>query len=338
VKAGDTLSIGGVRVTRMALGGAPLGNLFHPVSDADAVETVHAAWELGIRYFDVAPLYGYGLAEQRMGMGLGSVERGSYALTTKVGRLLRVPSEANAGLRDRTQMFDGEPFYKDTPAVEPVWDFSYDGALRSLEESLDRLGVDRVDVVHVHDPEDHVDAALSGACRALLDLRDQGVIGAVGVAVDFVPPAERFVREADVDCVLIAGRWTLLDQEALTGLLPAASARGVAVIAAGVFNSGVLAAPGEGATFNYVPCPPEVLSRVRQMDAVCRRYDVPLKAAALQFPFRHPAVVSVVSGARSVGEITENARLLEVTIPDDVWEELAAECAVPLHPAEARVG
>jgi D-threo-aldose 1-dehydrogenase len=332
MKVTDQTSIRGVPVTRLALGGAPLGNLFQPVPDADATATIRAAWDLGIRFYDVAPLYGYGIAETRMGSSLASTDRNEFALATKVGRLLRVPAEASARQPDLTQMHEGQPFYKNTPSAEPVWDFSYDGAMRSLEESLARLGMDRVDIVHVHDPDDHVEEALSGAFRALIELRDQGVIGAVGVGIDNAAPAARFVREVDIDCVLIAGRWTLLDHEARRVLLPAARARGVGVIAAGVFNSGVLANPSEGATFDYVPCPPDVLARTRLLQSVCSRYDVPLKAAALQFPLRHPAVVSVVSGARTPAEITENAALFEMNIPDELWSDLARECGVPTHP------
>lgn len=329
MRAGEKTAVRDVVITRLALGGAPLGNLFQPVRDDEATSTIAAAWQRGIRFFDVAPLYGYGIAETRMGHGLAHVGRRDFALATKVGRLLRRPSEATAKQRDLTQLHDGEPFYKDTAEAEPVWDFSYDGAMRSMEESLLRLGLDRIDIVHVHDPQDHLDEALSGACRALIELRGQGVIGAVGVAIDYAAPAARFVHEADIDCVLIAGRWTLLDHSALTVLLPAAQARGVAVLAAGVFNSGVLANPTPGATFDYVPCPLDVLERARAVQSVCARYDVPLKAAALQFPFRHPAVVAVVSGARAPAEIEENATLFERDIPEELWSELAARCGVP---------
>lgn len=333
MKPTDTVAVRGLSVTRLGLGTAPLGGLFTSVPDDVAGATVEAAWDLGLRLFDTAPLYGYGSAERRLGEALDGRPRNAFSLATKVGRLLREVSEGDGLDLDRTQMHEGQPFYKDTSYAVPVFDFSYDGALRSLEESLVRLGVDRLDIVHVHDPDDHVEEAISGACRALIDLRDQGVIGAVGVGIDHCSPAVRFVEQVDLDCLLIAGRWTLLDQEALTSLLPRALERGVGIFAAGVFNSGVLANPNGSSTFDYVPCSADVLTRAQRMEAVCARYDVPLKAAALQFPYRHPAVVAVVTGARSPFEITENVELAGLRLPTDLWEELAEECGVPNLPA-----
>jgi D-threo-aldose 1-dehydrogenase len=332
MKPTDTVRVRGLSLPRLGLGTAPLGGLFTSVADSDAHATVDRAWDAGIRFFDTAPLYGYGSAERRLGTALADRPRDAFTLATKVGRLLRPVSEGDGSDVDRTQMHEGQPFYKDIGEAVPVFDFSYDAALRSLEESLERLGVDRIDVVHVHDPEEHLDEAIGGACRALVELREQGVIGAVGVGIDYCAPAVRLVDEVDIDCLLIAGRWTLLDHEALTALLPRALDRQVAIIAAGVFNSGVLAAPTAGATFDYVPCAPDMLARAQRLGEVCARYDVPLKAAALQFPYRHPAVAAVVTGARTPAEIAENVELAALELPEALWAELSAECGVPELP------
>jgi D-threo-aldose 1-dehydrogenase len=301
------------------------------VSDEAALATVTRAYELGLHYFDTAPLYGYGSAERRLGEALSVFPRSSFALSTKVGRLLRNPSThvARFGV-DATQTYEGVPFYKDTGPDVPYFDFTYDGAMRSIDESLSRLDLDYVDLAHVHDPEGHLDQALNGACRALRDLRDQGVVGAVGVGTDYSNTAVRFIEEADIDCVLIAGRWTLLDHDAMNELLPRAASRGVPVIAAGVFNSGVLASSRNGGTFDYTPCPTEIRERAAKLEMVCGRFDVPLKAAALQFPFSHSAVVSVVVGARSPEEIEENVHLADLEIPEELWHALNEECGVLL--------
>jgi D-threo-aldose 1-dehydrogenase len=293
-----------VNLPRLGLGTAPLGGLFAPVAEADAIAVVERALAAGIRLVDTAPLYGYGVAEERVGRVLAREPRESFLLSTKVGRLIR------PGTPD-------QEFLNAPPGRAAVFDFGYDGALRSLEESLERLGLDRVDIVLVHDPDDHVDGALAGAVRAVVDLRDQGVVGAVGVGVN--RPLSRFVREADLDCVLLAGRHTLLDRSAVDEFLPLCLERGVSVIAGGVFNSGVLA---EGATFDYAPAGRDVLERVEALRAVCERHGVPLKAAALQFPLRHPAVTTVLTGVRSVAELEENVRLFALDLPADLWAEL----------------
>jgi D-threo-aldose 1-dehydrogenase len=285
---------------------------------------------LGIGFFDTAPLYGYGVAERRLGQALAGFDRQHYAVETKVGRLLRVGAADGGDPSVDTPQYAGEPLYKDTGEAVPVFDFSYDAAMRSIEESLDRLGLDRVDIVHVHDPDDYIDEAINGACRAVRDLRDQGVVGAVGIATDFTQTAVQIIRAADVDCVLIAGRTTLLDHSAITTLLPLASGRGIAVIAASVFNSGILADPFRNLAFAYTPAPPEILDRARAMSAVCDRYGVPLAAAALQFSFRHPSVAGVLVGCRTPDEIAENVRWLAIDIPDELWSALADECGVPL--------
>jgi D-threo-aldose 1-dehydrogenase len=298
-----------VRLPRLGLGTAALGGLFAAVDDDEALATIDRAWERGIRFFDTAPLYGHGLAEDRLGRALAGRARDEYVLATKVGRLLRTDAPPDPG----------QSFWHGAPAAKPVFDFSADGVRRSHVESLDRLGLDRVDVLHVHDPDDHYEEALSGALPALGQLRDEGAIEAVGVGMNQVELPARFVREAGVDCLLVAGRWTLLDRSAGADLLPLCRDRGVAVIAGGALNSGLLAG---GATFDYLPAPPAWRDRAARLGETCRRHDVPLLAAALQFPLRHPAVASLLLGPRSVAELDESLDALTLEIPDYVWDEL----------------
>src|SRR5262245_37432756 len=301
-----------VEVTRLGLGCAPLGNLFATVADDEARAVVGAAWDAGVRFFDTAPLYGHGLSEIRLGRALAGRTRDEYAIATKVGRLL-VP--------DPTPPDMG---FVDVPPMRPSFDFSYDATLRSLEESLVRLGLDRVDVLHVHDPDDHMEQAIRGAGRALVRLRDEGVVGAIGAGMNVVAPLARLVREVDLDCVLVAGRYTLLEQPALDELLPLCEARGVAVIAAGVFNSGVLAADRSAvaATYDYLPAPPAVLARARALRAACERAGVAVEAAALQLPLAHPAVACVLTGTRSADETRRNAADFERPIEPRLWQSL----------------
>ncbi|WP_199521333.1 aldo/keto reductase [Jiangella anatolica] len=283
------------------LGLAPLGK------DAGAPwrETVDAAWDAGVRFFDTAPLYGPSRrAEQRLGAALHGRARGSFAVATKSGW---------------TMLDDGAR----------VADFSYDATLRSVAESLRLLGVDRLDVLHVHDPAEHHDAALAGAYRAAVRLREEGVVGHIGAGFNDGPAAARFVAAADLDCVLIALRYTLLDQSALASLLPLCDEREVAVIAAGVFGSGLLADPADGAPYAYAPAPPELVGRARRLAAVCARYGVPLAAAALRFPFGHPAVRSVVVGAGTPAEIADDVRLAGLDVPRELWAELVSEGLLP---------
>ncbi|HLW60988.1 MAG TPA: aldo/keto reductase [bacterium] len=311
-------------VTRLGLGTAPLGGLFEAVADRRAHATVERAYETGLRFFDTAPLYGYGLAEQRIGHVLRGKPRGEYVLSTKVGRLLRAGAPP-----DLTQFDRGKPFYQGTPDVSPIFDFSYDGVMRSIEESLTRLELDRVDILHIHDPDAHYPEACGGAYRALDHLRREGTIAAVGAGMNQAELLERFVREVDLDCVLVAGRYTLLDQAALGGLLPACRARQVAVIVGGVYNSGILADPRMGATFDYVPAPPGLVAKAQHIHAICQRHGVPLKAAALQFPFGHPAVSAVLIGCRSSAEVDENIQCLRYPIPAALWENLRRERLLP---------
>jgi D-threo-aldose 1-dehydrogenase len=302
----------GVAVTRLGLGCAPLGGLYEPVSEAQARATVDAAWELGARYFDTAPHYGAGVSERRVGAALRERPREEFVVSTKVGKML-VPGAPGA------REFAGEP------PLGRVFDFSRDAVLRSLEGSLERLGLDRVDVVLVHDPDDHMDQAIGEALPALAALRDEGAIRAIGAGMNGAAPLARIVREADVDCVLVAGRYTLLDQSAAGELLPLCGERGVAVVPGGVFNGGVLTDPRPGAYYDYEPAPPEVLGRARRIAAVCARHGVPLPAAAMAFPRRHPAVACVLVGARSAAEVRADVADWERAVPDELWDELVAE-------------
>ena len=302
-----------LRVTRLGLGSAPLGGLFEEVTDDEAHRVVEAAWQAGIRFFDTAPLYGHGLAEKRLGAVLRTKHRDEFVLASKVGRLLRAGAPPEPGQA-----------YKGAPAVNPVFDFSYDGVMRSVEESLKRLGLDRIDVLHIHDPDHHFEEALSGAYRALDQLRAEGTIKAVGAGMNQAEMLARFAREAEFDCFLLAGRYTLLDRGGARELLPLCVEKTISIIAGGVFNSGILANPRPGTTFDYRQAPPELVQRAREMQEICSRRGVELKAAAIQFPLRHPAVASVLTGCRSVREVEENVRMFETPIPSALWDELDA--------------
>ena len=283
------------------------------MADDEALRVVEAAWQSGIRFFDTAPLYGQGLAEKRLGEVLRSKPRDEFILATKVGRLLRADAPP-----DPTQS------YKGAPPLNPVFDFSYDGVMRSVEESLERLGLDHVDVLHIHDPDDHYEEALSGAYRALDQLRAEGTIKAVGVGMNQAEMLARFARAADFDCFLLAGRYTVLDRTGARELLPLCVERNIAIVAGGVFNSGILANPKPGATFDYRTAPEAMVRRAAQLNEICQGHGVPLKAAAIQFPLRHPAVPTVLTGCRSVAEVEENVRMFQTPVPEDLWRELDA--------------
>ena len=283
------------------------------MADDEAHRVVEAAWQAGIRFFDTAPLYGHGLAEQRLGAVLRAKPREEFVLATKVGRLLRADAPPEPGQA-----------YKGVPPVNPTYDFSYDGVMRSVEESLARLGLDRVDVLHIHDPDEHFEDALAGAYRALDRLRAEGTIRAVGAGMNQAEMLVRFAREADFDCFLLAGRYTLLDRTGAAELLPLCVEKSIAIIAGGVFNSGILANPRPGTTFNYQQAPPQLVDRALRMQEICARHGVELKAAAIQFPLRHPAVASVLTGCRSVREVEENVRMFQAPIPSSLWDELGA--------------
>ncbi|WP_028051228.1 aldo/keto reductase [Cellulomonas sp. URHD0024] len=305
-------------VTALGLGAAQFGNLYRTTTDEECAAAVEAAWAAGVRYFDTAPHYGLGLSEQRLGAALASRPRGEYVVSTKVGRLL-VPSP------DTADRWDDEGFV--VPArTRRAWDFSRDGVLRSLEASLDRLGLDRVDVVYLHDPDDHVEEASTTAAAALVELRDQGVVGAVGVGMNQSAAPAEIIRRADLDVVMLAGRYTLFEQGALRDLLPLALERGVRVVAAGVYNSGLLARPEvpDDAHYDYGPAPRAVIERARAIAAVCERHGVTLSDAAVQFPLRHPAVASVVVGMRTAAQVSATVDRLAAPVPDSLWTDLAA--------------
>lgn len=308
MEAGATSTIGttSVQITRMSLGCGPFGDMWAPVPDEQAVATVRAAFEAGVRYFDTAPLYGVGKSERRLGLALADLPRNQVTVSTKVGRVLQ----------------------DDDGTIPPTFEYTPDAVKRSLEGSHERLGLDRFDIVHVHDPERHVEAAIDGAFPTLRAMQAAGEIGAVSCGTNFSEPLVRLISEGLVDSVLISGQWTLLDQTAGAELLPMALKRGVAVIAASVFNSGILADPDADPTFvnfKYRPPTPEILERTRRIGAVCDSYGVPLKAAAVQFPFTHPAVSTVLLGCRSPEEVRSNAADLAVEIPTTLWSDLAAE-------------
>ena len=298
----DEVELGrtGLRVRRLALGTAPLASIFWGNEADTAVGTVARALELGVRFFDTAPFYGLGEAERRLGRALAAAGGPRPVIATKAGRLLTDEPDGSVGVR---------------------FDFSYDAAQRSLESSLERLGVDRVDIVHIHDPDDHIDEAIEGTFPALVALRDQGVIGVVSLGTNSVVTAEAFLERADLDCMLVAGRYTLLDRSAV-GLIDACSERGVAYLAAGVFNSGVLARPQAGAWYDYGPASDETLARAAAIDAVCQRHGVALKAAAVNFALTNPNVAAVVVGMAAPAEVDENLAALRTPIPDELWQEL----------------
>jgi len=317
----------GLTVTRLGFGAASIGGLFSAVSDDEAVATIDHAWELGIRTFDVAPLYGYGAAERRVGMALAGRPRGDFVLSTKVGRLVRPIDSIPPGADIDPQALDGreDAYYTRTEAVRLVFDYSADGVRRSIEESLERLGLDRVDIALIHDPDDHWAEAIGGAYPALARMRDEGVIRAIGAGMNQSAMLARFAREGDFDVFLLAGRYTLLDQEALAELLPLCEERGIGVLVGGVMNSGVLADPRPGSRFNYQPAPAAVVERARRLAAICERHEVPLRAAAIQLPLAHLAVRSLIAGVRRIDHLDEYPELMRRPIPDDLWAELKAE-------------
>lgn len=305
----------GLDVTSIGLGSAPLGGLFSPVSDADAEATIARAWEAGIRFFDTAPLYGFGLAERRIGAFLRQQKRDSYAISTKVGRLLRAPDGASAD----------DNHYKGTSRERPVFDFSHDGVMRSVEESLVRLGLDRIDVLLVHDPDDHYDDAVAGAFRALQCLRADGTVKAIGAGMNQSEMLTRFSEAVPVDCFLLAGRYTLLDQGVLDALFPLCQAKNIGILLGGIYNSGILANPGAGAKFNYQDADAALIARARELDQLCRKHGTDLKAAALQFCMAHPAVTVAVMGARNAAEVADNIAMSERAVPPAFWQELRAQ-------------
>ncbi|NEN05301.1 aldo/keto reductase [Diaminobutyricibacter tongyongensis] len=307
----------GLTLPSIGFGTAALGNFLSVVPERQAVETLQHAYESGIRYFDTAPLYGHGLSEQRIANSIAGEPRDNYVLSTKIGRLLRPDAP-----RDESQYDGDDPFYVDVPPVGPVWDFSYEGVITSLHESLERLQLDRVDILNMHDPDDHYTEARDTAYAALRDLREQGTVTGIGAGMNTTPILTRLVESCDLDVVLLAGRYTLLDQSSVSDLLPACRANGTAVIVGGVFNSGILIDPSDDARFDYVPASGTMLEKARRIRTICDRYGVPLAAAAIQFPLAHPQITTVLIGARSVDELHDDLALLAVPIPDALWHDI----------------
>jgi len=300
-----------LEVTRLSLGTAPLGGLFKSVSDADGEALLNSALEIGINYFDTAPQYGHGVAEIRVGKVLQSTKL-PYVIETKVGRILQKVENA--------ELF---PWFPDAPRdVMPIFDYSADGIKRSFNESLERMGLDHLDIVLMHDAEEHIKEAIENAFPVLAQYRSQGLIKAVGIGINYVEPALEIMKNTDLDIALIAGRYTLLDQIAHNELFPYALAHNIDITMGGVLNSGVLANPVAGATYNYLPASDEIISRAARIGNFLKERNIPLISAALQFPLRHPAVTSVLTGPRNVKELLSNVDDFNRELPIDIWAEL----------------
>jgi D-threo-aldose 1-dehydrogenase len=324
----DRIGNGGLDFTELGFGTAPLGNLYRAISDDDANAILEKAWETGVRYYDTAPLYGLGLSETRVNRFLRGKRRDDYVLSTKVGRLLRASKP-----EERT----GIGKFFDTPSRREVYDYSHDGVMRSFEFSLERLGVDRVDILFVHDidifnhgskeaADARIDEFMRSGYDALISLRDQGVIKAIGGGINEWQVAQTLAERGDFDLFLLAGRYTLLEQEALDSFLPLCEKRGIGIVLGGPYNSGILATGAKpGAYYNYEAAPQDILDRVSRIEAVCKRHGVKLIEAALQFPLSHPSVVSVIPGGQRVAEVESNRALLDAKIPAALWADLKAE-------------
>lgn len=316
-----------VNLSKLGFGGAPLGNLYRKIEDADAQATLQAAWDAGIRYFDTAPQYGLGRSELRVGQGLARYDRGAFTLSTKAGRVLE-----DCAPEDVTP----EAFV-DVPQKHIVFDYTYDGIMRSVEDSTMRLGIATFDMLFLHDIDagTHGDAGaedklrelfVHGGYRALTELRDAGRINAIGAGVNTWQICEQLLGEADFDGFLLAGRYTLLEQEPLDTFLPLCLKRDVGIILGGPYNSGILATGAiDGARFDYAPASEDILKRVRKLEEVCAAHDTPLIAAALQFPLGHSAVKSVIPGASTADEVRQNVKIFETPIPVALWSDLKSQ-------------
>jgi len=319
---------GGLTFTEIGFGTAPLGNLYRAISDEDADAILNAAWDGGIRYYDTAPLYGLGLSETRLNRLLRGKPRDEYVLSTKVGRLLK-PCDPG----ERT----GFGKWFDVPARQEVYDYSYDGVLRSVEFSLERLGTHRIDVLFAHDldifnhgSQEVLDGYLSqfldGGYKALSELRDQGVIKAFGAGINEWQPAQYLVERGDFDIFLLAGRYTLLEHEALESFLPLCEEKGIGLVIGGAYNSGILATGAKpGAFYNYDPAPQDILDRVAKIEAACEAEGVAMLDAAFRFPLVHPSVVSVIPGGQGVSEMARNFEAASASIPATLWDRLKTE-------------
>lgn len=303
----------GLEISQMGLGTATFGGLYTSMSQDQCDAVINCARDNGITYIDTAPHYGKGVAERRLAHSLKGRARSSFEISSKIGRLL-VPTEKEI-----------DPDFLDTDTtLTRIFDFSEGGVEKSFRSSLERMELESIDILFIHDPDNNADAAIRESFPALLKMRDKGIINAIGVGMNQSATPARLIKETDIDVVLIAGRYSLLDQRALADLLPAALERGVDIIAAGVLNSGILANPVKGATFDYAPASDEILAKAQRIKAVLDKEDIPLTAAALQFPLRHPAVKCVLIGCRSTDEILNNARNLDMDLPEDIWQKIAA--------------
>jgi len=312
-----TLGKTGLEVTRVGLGCAAIGGLYGDIPDEQAYAVVSRALSLGMNLFDTAPLYGYGKSEIRLGRALTGIPRERFVLATKVGRLL-VPKEMGSTEQDGQW---GNP-----PPVRPRFDFSYDAVMRSFEESLKRLNVDRIDILHIHDPDNHYDQAIRGAYSALDKLRSQRLIRGVSAGMNQSEMLARFAREGDFDCFLLAGRYSLLEQGALDELFPLCAKKNIGIMLGGTYNSGILAKELKpGAKYNYADAPPEILEKARGLQALASRYNVSLKAAASQFALAHPVVTTIIPGTRVPERVDENLNVLRERIPSEFWAELKAK-------------
>lgn len=303
-------------VTELGFGAAPIGNLYTETTDSQAKQAIDAAWDVGVRYFDTAPHYGLGLSERRLGLALAGRPRNEYVISTKVGRILE-PNPAPTGTDLTTGMFA----VPDDLARR--LDYSGAGVRRSMEASLGRLGLDRIDIVLVHDPDDHVEQAVTEAIPALIELREEGVIGAVGVGMNQWQAPLHILERTDIDVIMLAGRWTLLDRSG-EPLLEACTERGVSVLAAAPFNSGLLSQTGpiQAGRFDYGPASAEIIDRARYLAMLAGKRGVPLPQTAVQFPLRHPTTASVVTGMRTADHVTSAARWLAEPAPEAFWKEL----------------
>ena len=311
-----------LRVTRLGVGGTPLGGLYTDVTEEAASATMERALSLGLNFFDTAPLYGSGKSETRMGRVFAKHPRSSFVVATKVGfKLVPIDPKSN---EDIFFPFDN------APPLRPANDYTYEGTMRSVEQSMKRLQVDCLDIAHIHDPEGLFDDAMQGSYQALRKLRAQGVIKAVSAAMNQVEMLARFAREGEFDCFLLAARHTLLEQQAFKELFPLCAKKKISLIIGAPYSSGILATgPIPGAKFRYLDAKPEILEKVRQIEAVCRDHAVPLKAAALQFALCHPATATVIPGGGSVAEVEDNFRMLSHPIPPELWTGLQRRGLLP---------
>lgn len=324
----DRLGNGGLTFTELGFGTAPLGNLYRAISDEDAHDILTRAWDAGVRYYDTAPLYGLGLSETRLNRFLRGKPRDEYVLSTKIGRLFKATTPDKR---------DGHGKWFDVPSRNEIYDYTYDGVMRSLEFSLERLGLDRVDVLFAHDLDifnhgdqdildEKLDELMAGGYKALMKLRDQGVIKAFGAGVNEWQSCQTLTECGDFDIFLLAGRYTLLEQDSLETFLPMAEERGIGIVIGGPYNSGILATgPKPGAFYNYDPAPQDILDKVGRIQSVCERHGTRMVDAAFQFALRHPCTVSVIPGGQGVMEMESNVEAAKAEVPTALWQDLKTE-------------